>query len=154
MSLDEELEYGRPHLRPEGHSRESAETPSYNCFAWAADETQACWEPESPLIRPHPKPTYWPAEAPNDLSLESFVQAFATLRYAECDMAELEPGFERLAIYVDSEGYSSPASRQLASVAWTSKIGELEDIEHKAFKALAGGEYGGVAIILKRPRSD
>jgi hypothetical protein len=37
---------------------------------------------------------------------------------------------------------------------WTSKIGELEDIEHDGLSALEGKAYGTLAQILKRPRRD
>jgi len=42
------------------------------------------------------------------------------------------------------------AARQLENGRWTSKLGELEDIEHDLHH-LASGAYGAVVQILKRP---
>ncbi len=151
MVPDELLEAGRPHLRAAGYSRESPATPVYNCFAWAAGQTMAWWEPAAPDIIPHLGPTFWPAGVPNELALDSFVQAFSTLGYEECETADLEPGHEKVALYVDADGDPSHAARQLRSGVWTSKIGELEDIEHPTLRAVEGPAYGRVARILKRP---
>jgi hypothetical protein len=44
------------------------------------------------------------------------------------------------------------AARQLPSGAWTSKLGDWEDIEHNALSGLESSFYGRVSIILKRQR--
>ena len=148
----EGLEAGRPQVRAEGYSIESPPSPVYNCFAWAAGSSLAWWEPADPIIVPHVGPTFWPAGAPSDLTLDSFVQAFATLGYVECASADLEPGVEKVALYIDVDGCPSHAARQLESGTWTSKVGELEDIEHPTLRALEGPVYGRVARVLKRSR--
>lgn len=60
--------------------------------------------------------------------------------------------YEKIAIYVDDSGDPSHAARQTSSGKWTSKIGELEDIEHGSLSDLEGEAYGTVAQIMKRPR--
>jgi len=41
------------------------------------------------------------------------------------------------------------AARQLPEGRWTSKLGELEDIEH-ALHDLTGTVYGSVVLVMKR----
>lgn len=60
----------------------------------------------------------------------------------------------KVAIYVDDSGDPSHAARQTSSGKWTSKMGELEDIEHDGLSALEGKACGTVARIMKRPRRD
>ncbi len=64
---------------------------------------------------------------------------------------ELEPGFEKIAVYEDIDGEFCHASRQLPSGKWTSKLGPNEDIEHSTPKGVEGGGYGKCSAFLKRP---
>jgi hypothetical protein len=67
----------------------------------------------------------------------------------------MEAGFEKIAIYVDGDGVPTHAARQLSDGAWTSKLGEWEDIRHLTLEAMEddglGLGYGKVSLILKRP---
>lgn len=54
-------------------------------------------------------------------------------------------------IHADVGGEAQHAARQLPTGAWTSKIGNLEDIEHAELDALAGPLYGSPAVVLSRP---
>jgi hypothetical protein len=45
------------------------------------------------------------------------------------------------------------AARQLPTGKWTSKLGKGEDIEHDTPEDVAGGVYGDVMQIMKRPVS-
>jgi hypothetical protein len=92
---------------------------------------------------------YWPEQAPREETLAAFVHAFETLGYSRCDSSEHEPGFEKVALYA-REGTPTHAARQLEDGKWTSKLGELEDIEH-TLEGIAGSSYGEVAQILRRP---
>lgn len=94
--------------------------------------------------------SYWPEGAPRQETVAAFVQAYATLGFVTCQSDTLEPGFEKIAIYVDTSGKPSHAARQLPSGKWTSKLGRSEDIEH-LLDGLTNSEYGSVARILKRP---
>jgi hypothetical protein len=87
------------------------------------------------------------------LSLESYVRALELQGYAPCVTAELEAGYEKVAIYAGADGLPTHAARQLSSGRSTSKLGKAEDIEHDALAALEGAVYGTVARVLKR-RSD
>jgi hypothetical protein len=56
------------------------------------------------------------------------------------------------ALFALADGFPTHAAWQLGSGRWTSKLGELEDIEH-ALRDLEGTEYGAVALVMKRPRA-
>ena len=61
-----------------------------------------------------------------------------------------------MALYGDAGGAPTHVARQLPSGAWTSKLGDWEDIEHQTLASLeerpgAAPAYGKVARILKRP---
>jgi hypothetical protein len=86
------------------------------------------------------------------LTVDGFCDAFGTLGYTRTSGAEFDPALEKVAIYVDAVGEPCHMARQLSSGSWTSKLGNLEDIEHADLAALEGALYGTVAVILARPR--
>jgi hypothetical protein len=138
-----------PSLQDTKYNIASPRALEYNCIAWAVGETVTCWWPDRLNIG------YWPPGVPREETLEAFIRAFETLGYTTCDVAEYryEQGFEKIAIYADSSGKPTHASRQLRSGRWTSKLGSLEDIEYE-FDAISGSQYGSVAVIMKRPKQD
>ena len=95
----DEIERSFAGLRSSQYRISSPATPAYNCAAWAAGETERCWDPATL------GGNYWPPEVPRDLSLANLVAAFATLGYAPCATAELEAGVEKLALYADEHGW-------------------------------------------------
>lgn len=127
----------------------SLETPTYNCIAWAAGRTDTWWWPDAG------GDYFWPTEAAREESVAAFLQVFGRAGYEPCDRRDPEPGFEKIALYVDGSGVPTHAARQLASGVWASKLGTWEDIEHRTLVALGGPDlaYGTVAVILRRPRS-
>ena len=132
-----------PNLTPENHRVTSDRTTDYNCIAWAAgDDAQWWWPADS-------REVHWPEGVPRIENLGSFVAAFATLGYAPCEGDELDPGVEKVAIYM-FEGAPSHAARQLPDGWWTSKLGGSFDIAH-TLDAIAGGAYGEAVLFLGRP---
>lgn len=131
-----------PGLSLSGYKITSPESETYNCIAWAVYESDRWWWPLGKV--------FWPAGVSRDISLKTFIQAFATLGYVSCDNNHLEHEFEKIAIYVDHNGEPTHAARQLSNGKWTSKLGNFVDIEHE-LDGLTGSEYGTVAQILKRP---
>jgi len=136
-----------PRFRQAGYSITSPESDDYNCIAWAAGDTARKWDPDPTSGR------YWPEGVPRTLDVESFIQLFTNKGgYSPCDGDALEQGFEKIAIFMSLGQEVTHAARQLASGAWTSKLGDWEDIEHNSLAGLESSFYGRVAIILKRPR--
>ncbi len=90
---------------------------------------------------------------PREETVAGFIRAFGQFGYAICDTGDLETGYERLAVYADETGTPTHMARQLPSGQWTSKLGELEDIQHLTLAQLSGSDYGQVAQILKRKRA-
>jgi hypothetical protein len=139
MSLEDYF----PQLQSTGYTITSPATPVYNCIAWAAGMTDDWWWPDPMGV------SAWPPAAPRAETVEAFLAAFESLGYVRCDDAALEPGFEKVALYA-LDGLPKHAARQLPNGRWTSKCGELEDIEH-TLDGLAGPWYGSVVHLLKRP---
>jgi len=142
-----ELEQLFPGLSQSTYKITSPKTSEYNCIAWAAHEDYRWWWPAPPPF------AYWPSGVPRQESIDAFIQAYETLGFLCCDEKHLEPGYEKIAIYVDKNRKPTHASRLLNNGNWTSKLGSLEDIEH-SFEGLENSSYGAVAQILKRPIVD
>lgn len=110
------------------------------------DENDRWWDPSLGCGN------YWPEVVPRVLSCANLAAALATLGYAQCETADLEPDFEKLAVYADEYGVPTHVARQLPSGSWTSKLGTAEDIEHDRPASLEGTVYGLVVRYLRRPR--
>jgi hypothetical protein len=116
-----------------------------NCIAWAANGASDWWWPEGKA-----PDAIWPGSAAREVTLSAFTAAFLTIGYVVGGDESLEPGFEKVALFADAAGMPTHAARQLPAGAWTSKLGNAEDIEHE-LRALEGEIYGAVVLILKRP---
>ena len=64
----------------------------------------------------------------------------------------MEPDFQKIAIYADSQNIPRHIARQLPNGEWTSKIGQYEDIQHRNLNLLTGDPpaYGNVVEVMKR----
>jgi hypothetical protein len=71
--------------------------------------------------------------------------------FSDCDGGSPESGFEKIAVYATTHHEYTHAAFQLASGAWTSKLGAWVLIEHDTPGAVAGGAYGHLIGFLKRP---
>ncbi len=81
--------------------------------------------------------------------MEAYTKAFQSLGYEVCDNDAHEPGFEKIAIYCDKTGIPKHAARQLRDGFWTSKCGQLEDIQH-TLAAFHGSDYGLPSVMMRR----
>lgn len=84
------------------------------------------------------------------MTVSAFLAAFVLVGYVPCAGEDVEPGFEKVALFADAFGKPKHAARQLATGRWTSKLGRMEDIEHE-LRDLESAVYGSVVLILKRP---
>ena len=94
--------------------------------------------------------SYWPLGVPKTDQVDSFVSAFAGLRYELCDSGDFQEGFEKVAIFA-KDYLVTHMALQLPSGNWTSKLGGSVDIEHEALEALEGSNYGAVVQFMRRP---
>ncbi|MCY3664657.1 MAG: hypothetical protein OXH81_03275 [Gemmatimonadetes bacterium] len=83
--------------------------------------------------------------------MEVYAEVFQRLGFEECQDATFEVGVEKVAIFA-IDGSPTHAARQLADGTWTSKLGQLEDIEHRGLDQVGEGDYGEPVLFLKRPR--
>jgi hypothetical protein len=131
-----------PRLVTDRYRRTSPPDVGYNCVAWAAGDTKHWWQPG----------VHWPLQTSRDnCGVDALEQAFVALGYEACPDERLEPGFEKVALCGYGFFYTH-AARQLPDGRWTSKLGKAEDIEHDAPEDVAGGIYGEVVQVMKRPR--
>lgn len=142
--VSKDLESVFPHLIGSSYAITSPSTAEYNCIAWAAGDSERWWWPVAGSF------AYWPPNIPLQESLDAFIKAFGSIGFTPCGNADIEQGYEKIALYVDSNGKPTHAARQLPNGRWTSKLGKIEDIEHE-LDGLTGTVYGGVAQVLKRP---
>ena len=142
--MSEDLEGVFPHLVHSTYAITSPSTPEYNCIAWAAGDTERWWWPLAGSF------AYWPSNVPVQETLDAFIKAFGSIGFTPCGNADIEQGYEKVALYVDENGKPTHAARQLTNGRWTSKLGQSRDIEHE-LNGLIGTMYGVVAQVLKRP---
>jgi hypothetical protein len=117
------------------------------------------WDPDGAAIK---FPGFiWLPNGPYNWEIETVARIFNLHQYQEYENAELEPGFEKIAIYHNEYSPDCPVShvaRQQSDGTWTSKLGPDEDIEHNSPVALEGNTlffpnaYGKVALIMRRMR--
>lgn len=135
-----------PQLGAERYAVTSPAQADYNCIAWAAGETMRWWWPDEF------EQYYWPEEVPRRSTLDAFVAAFRVLGFEECQRADFERGWEKVAIYAHEDGSPTHAARQLADGTWTSKLGKWEDINHANLDQVTGCAYGRPVLFLRRRR--
>lgn len=139
-----QLERLFPGLGRSSYGVTSPHTTLYNCIAWAAQRDDRWWWPDAM------GQYYWPTGVSREETLQAFEEAYGTLGFSSCENAEIESGFEKVAVYA-KEGVPTHAARQMPDGRWTSKLGVLEDIEHDTLEAVEGDQYGKVSLLLKRP---
>lgn len=120
----------------------SPETTDYNCAAWAGNDTGRKWWPIQNNAY------YWPAARKDD-SRQAFIEGYRTQNYEECDSPAIEDGYEKIAVYFNTQGPQHVA-RQLPGGRWTSKLGEFEDIEHPNLSDVTSGDYGQPELIMRK----
>lgn len=134
-----------PRLAESNYRVTSCKTKRYNCFAWAANDTEHVWSPT--MIGAG---VLWPPGIPAFASVAGVMRAFESIGYEECDSPDLEVGFEKIAIFTDTSSEPRHAARQLSDGVWTSKLGDHVDIEHDTLDAIGGALYGEPDRYMRR----
>jgi len=145
---DRELEEDCPGLRVAPYKVTSERDPRYNCIAWAVGDISHYWYDVKI------KGYYWPPDAPSADTVEGWVYIFEILGYRKTDRRDLEPEFEKIAIYVTGEGFPEHVARQVSSGKWSSKMGRGCDMEHSTLEDIEGEIVGKAEVIMKRRCKD
>jgi hypothetical protein len=132
-----------PNSQREPFTKTSDFDTSYNCIAWAAEDSSRWYEPDPVGI------FFWPVGIPRNYSIKAYIALYQYLGYECCDDGEFEAGYEKVAIFSVDNVTASHASRQLNVSSWTSKLGKDMDVSHSIF-SISGGYYGNVVQFLKR----
>jgi hypothetical protein len=140
------LEKEFPGLRETPYSLTSPRSDEYNCIAWAASDDRAWWWPDPMGV------SYWPIGVPRVATLQAFEQAYAQLGFQRCSTPNVEPLFEKIAVFADAGGMPQHAARQLPDGTWSSKLGVLEDINHTTLESVSGASYGHPVLFMRRHR--
>jgi hypothetical protein len=132
-----------PNLSPINFETRSVWDTDYNCIAFAGHDKDNRWWPTELAGY------YWPNDDRSE-EIEVFARAFAArFGYEKCDDGNIEPDFEKVAIY-GSKDHATHMARQLKSGMWVSKLGELEDIIHLDPQDVEGPLYGNAVFFMKR----
>ena len=95
----------------------------------------------------------WPSDIPREETVKAFELFFSKMGFVRTQNAELEQGYEKVAIYA-RDATATHVARQILQKpyvgCWTSKLGSEVDIRHATINSIEGIAYGSVALILKR----
>lgn len=133
-------------LRNSSWEPQSPSNPSYNCFAWAARESDFWVEP--PGTAPF---ACWPGDLPDWLTVNNYARAYAKLGFEDCETPDLEVGIEKIAIFGDKDDMATHAARQLPTGRWTSKWGRSIDFEHDLDTLDGDPAVGKISRVMQRP---
>ena len=142
----QKIEYDFPALLGGvGYRDTSEETIVYNCLAWALGINWTRYDPE-----PKCAGYYWFPGLPRKWDVPTIRLLFEKHGYVIADNYDLEAGFEKVVFFTDDAGIPQHFARQLPSGKWTSKMGDLNDIEHDSLNSIANSIYGSPGLVLKR----
>jgi hypothetical protein len=142
----ERIEFDFPQLKGgRGYRDTSEETITYNCLSWALGINWTRYDPE-----PKCAGYYWFPGVPRKWDESTIKSIFELHGYSLAGSYDLEPGYEKVVFYSDENGEPQHFARQLPSGKWTSKMGNLNDIEHDSLDLIAASIYGNPGIVLKR----
>jgi len=133
-----------------GHYRKTSEaTIEYNCLAWAVGNNEKWFD-----VQRYCAGYYWPKDVEREWSVAAIKKIFSLYGFTEETLfQDYEEGFDKVAMYVSDEGVPTHFARQLPNGKWTSKLGELIDVEHDDLKCLEGSSgYGTMSVILKKKK--
>lgn len=123
----------------------SPEDFNVNCLAFAVGDNTQWWEP------PSGHGTYWPQGFREDLSVQTVEEILKLHGFTvESDRAET-PDTDAIAIYGERGEWTHFA--KFANGKWSSKLGELDDVEDIMLDDLEVPDYGKCLKILKRPKA-
>jgi hypothetical protein len=142
----EKIEWDLPALRGGvGYRDTSEETIIYNRLSWALGITWTRYDPEPKCTR-----YFWFPGLPRKWDEPTIRLLFENHDYSLAENSEFELGYEKVVFYSDDKAIPQHFARQLPNGKWTSKIGDLNDIEHDTLECLVSPLYGRLGLVLKR----
>lgn len=126
----------------------SKATARYNCIAFAAGDERHWWEGEGNGGR-----YSWPSRIRRVTTVETVCEIFVSEGFVETQNCEIEPGYEKVAIYAHLDTCEFSHVARSDGTVWKSKLGKGQDIHHYSLDVLEGDqsdEYGIVERILRR----
>jgi hypothetical protein len=82
---------------------------------------------------------YWPPKVSD--TLDGWVEIFTKQGYELTSSHETEPGFEKIAIYLDLVDMLPCHVAKSDGRVWKSKLGRIQDIEHARLDLLEGDKF-------------
>lgn len=146
--LPNELQERFPKLRPDNWERRSKANPRYNCLAFANGDERHFWTPNR-----YGGMYFWPPNIKREDSAETWEQMFSDAGFERTKNREVEPGFEKVAIYINLDDMTVSHIAISDGFTWLSKLGRGQDIAHSSLDLLEGNqldEYGIVDRILRK----
>ena len=137
------LELIFPNLAFSGYQITSPATEDYNCIAWAINNVDTVFWPDTMDL------FAWPDILPREEDLHVVVSFFRSHGYENCTNTNLEIGFQKIALYIVDNDKFTHVARQLPDGKWTSKIAEHHDITHNSLTALVGNKCGQVGGVMR-----
>lgn len=131
----------------------SAETPIYNCIAWACCYSDRWMQSGQLPLRVDGLEVvrYWPPKAKEGMDIECLKDAFFAEGYESCENGMHEDGYIKVALYAKKETKKwTHAAREKRNGFWTSKMGFGSDIQHGNPYCLEGNIYGEIYCFMKR----
>lgn len=129
----------------------SPQTPDYNCIAWAYHHNDRWMWPGGQELKICDGFLYWPDGVEDSADVSAFIKAFEKTGYSLCEDCSFEKGYRKITLYVEKGTTEcTHAARQLSNGKWTSKLGQLNDIQHGTPYTIEGDLYGEVYCIMKR----
>ena len=143
-----------PKLKQTQHAITSDSDKNYNCVAWVLGKTKEFWTPFGLIIPASFPPYRWHSDVPQDGSLSSYKVLFQKFGFSMAGDSKPERGYEKIALYEQDDKFTHVA-KQVDESKWSSKLGDIEDIEHelKSLEKKGPLAYGRVACFMKRPKS-
>jgi hypothetical protein len=145
------LERRFPGLTRTNWRQTSEATEQYNCIAWALRYSDRfAW--------PRPEgdpPGWWPDHLPCDETrVDTFLALFESEGFVPCRDGNLEPDYEKVALFVGLDRRLKHAARQTRDGWWTHKLGDEEDLETEEVDGLDDPLYfGRPRYFMKRKRT-
>ena len=124
---------------------------NYNCISWALMYNDR-WSQPPYLGKPNLDcVVWWPPDVLEGIDPDCLKKLFEYHGYIECNSGEHEDGYRKVALYFNEQTNEwTHAARELSNGCWTSKLGQIEDIQHGIPEAIENDGYGKIYCFMKK----